>query len=118
LFKRLSFYLALAGIVGGFFLVKKLRYQAPPPPPYQEPARSPFAYAVAATGILEATRENVRIGATKSGLVQKVFVAVGSKVKAGDPLMQLDNREVQARLETTKAQVGVLEASVRTEEVQ
>ncbi|MDB6025924.1 MAG: Secretion protein HlyD family protein [Verrucomicrobiales bacterium] len=118
LFKRLSFYLALAGIAGGFFLVKKLRYQAPPPPPYQEPARSPFPYAVAATGILEATRENVRIGATKSGLVQKVFVAVGSKVKAGDPLMQFDNREMQAKLETVKAQLEALEATAHTEEVQ
>ncbi len=118
LFKQLSFYLAVAGICGGVYLVKRLQYQPPPPPPYQEPARSPFAYAVAATGILEATRENVRIGATKSGLVQKVFVGVGSKVKTGDPLMQLDNREATARLETARSQLEVLQATVRTEEVQ
>jgi HlyD family secretion protein len=118
LFKRLSFYLALAGIVGGVLLVQKLRHQPPPPAPYQEPARSPFAYSVAATGILEATRENVRIGATKSGLVQKVLVEVGSKVKAGQPLLQFDDRETRARLETAKAQLEVLEANARTEEVQ
>ncbi len=117
LFKRLSFYLAVIGIIGGALLVKQMRYQPPPPTPYQEPARSPFPYSVAATGILEATRENVRIGATKSGLVQKVVVQVGSKVKTGDPLMQLDDREVRAKLEAAKAQLEVLEASMHTEEV-
>jgi RND family efflux transporter MFP subunit len=118
LFKRLSFYLALAGIVGGVFLVRKLQYQAPPPAPYQEPARSPFEYAVAATGLIEATRENVRIAATRSGLVQKVFVEVGSKVKTGEPLLQLDDRETRARLETAKSQLAVLEATLQSEEVQ
>src|SRR5438270_13905782 len=114
LFKRLSFYLALAGIAGGIFLVNRLQYQQPPPPPLVEPARSPFPYAVAATGIIEATRENVRIGATKSGLVQKVFVDVGSKIKTGEPLMQLDDREARAKLETEKAQLEVLEATLQT----
>src|SRR5262245_33896111 len=95
IFKRFSFYLAIAGIVFGVFLVNQSKSQPPAPKPLEEPARSPFAYSVAAAGIVEATRENVRIGATKSGLVQKLYVEVGSKVKSGDPLLQLDDREAR-----------------------
>ncbi len=118
IFKRLSFYLALAGLIGGLFMVKRLRSQPPPPLPLAEPTRSPFANSVAATGIIEATRENVKIGATKAGLIQKVFVQVGSEVKTGDPLLQLDNREAQARLETLRSQLLVLQATLEMERVQ
>lgn len=118
IFKRLSFYLAIAGIVGGILMIKRLRYQPPPPTPLAEPARSPFTNSLAATGIIEATKENVRIGATKAGLVQKVFVQVGSEVKAGDPLLEMDGREAQARLETAEAQLAVLRATLKMEQVQ
>ena len=118
LFKRLSFYLALAGIIGGVVLIKKLRYQPPPPPPQVEPARSPYTNSIAATGIIEATRENVKIGASKAGLVTRVFVEAGSKVKEGDPLLQLDDREARARLATAQSQRGVLQATLAAEKVQ
>ncbi|MGI8964821.1 MAG: efflux RND transporter periplasmic adaptor subunit [Limisphaerales bacterium] len=118
IFKRLSFYLALAGIAGGIFLVKKLRYQPPAPPPLVEPARSPFTNSVAATGVIEATKENVKIGVNKAGLVQKVFVEVGSEVKTSDPLLRLDDRESRAKLETVKAQLEVLQATLATEKIQ
>lgn len=118
IFKRLSFYLALAGLVGGFLLVKKLRFNPPPPPPLVEPARSPYTNSLAATGIIEATRENVKIGAIKAGLIQKVLVQVGSKVKTGDPLLQLDDREARARLETARSQLKVLEANLAMEKIQ
>lgn len=117
IFKRLSFYLALAGVVGGVYLVQHLRKQKPAPPPLVEPSRSPYAHAVAATGIIEATRENVKIGAIKAGLVKTVFVEVGSTVKKGDPLLQLDDRESSSRLETAKAQLEVLEASLAAEKI-
>ncbi|MDQ6632204.1 MAG: HlyD family secretion protein, partial [Verrucomicrobiota bacterium] len=118
IFKRLSFYLALAGIAGGVFLVKKLRYRPPAPPPLVEPARSPFSNSVAATGIIEATKENVKIGVNKAGLAQKVFIEVGSEVKTGEPLLQLDDREARAKLETAKAQLEVLQATLATEKIQ
>jgi HlyD family secretion protein len=118
IFKRISFYLALAGLAAGVYMVQKLRSQPPPPPPLVEPARSPFSNSVAATGIIEATRENVRIGSIKSGLVRNVFVRVGSKMQVGDPLLQLDDREAVAKLETTKAQIAALQATLKTEQVQ
>ena len=118
LFKRLSFYLAIVGLVGGVYMVKRLKYQPPPPKPLAEPARSPFTNSLAATGIIEATKENVKIGAIKAGLIQKVFVQVGSEVKTGDPLLQMDNREASARLETARSQLKVLEATLAMERVQ
>jgi RND family efflux transporter MFP subunit len=118
LFRKLTFYLALAGIVASVVLVQKLRTKPPPPPPFVEPARSPYAESVAATGILEATRENVKVATTRPGLVTRLFVEVGSRVQKGDPLFQLDDREVRARIATAEAQVGVLEAALRAEQVQ
>ncbi|MEO6184213.1 MAG: efflux RND transporter periplasmic adaptor subunit [Verrucomicrobiota bacterium] len=118
IFKRLSFYLALAGILGGVLMVKRLRTQPPPPPPLAEPTRSPYTNSVAATGIIEATKENVKIGATKAGLIQKVFVQVGSEVKTGDPLLQLDDRDLRARLETARSQLLVLGATLEMEKIQ
>ena len=118
LFKRLSFYLALAGLVGVVFLVRKLRAHPPAPPPLVEPARSPYPNSVAATGLIEARRENVKVASSKAGLVSRVFVEVGSRVKTGDPLFQLDDREARARVQTAQAQLESLRAALRLEEAQ
>ena len=98
-------------------MVKRLKYQPPPPSPLAEPARSPFTNSVAATGIIEATKDNVKIGANKAGLIQKIFVQVGSEVKTGEPLLQMDNRGVTAQLATARAQLKVLEATLEMEKV-
>ncbi len=117
LFKRFSFYLALAGLVGTGMLLSKMRRVAPTPPPLAQPSRSPFGSAVAATGIIEASRENVKIAVPKPGLVRRVYVSVGSRVKEGDPLVLLDDREARARVDAARAKVAALEAVVATEEV-
>src|SRR5262245_60227586 len=118
IFKRISFWLAVLGILGLFSMIRKMRQDPPVPPPLAQPTRSPYTNSVAATGIIEATRENVKVAASKSGLVQKVFVEVGSNVKTGDPLFQLDDRESRAKLATARAQLGVLKAMLATEKVQ
>lgn len=117
IFRRLSFYLAIAGIIGIVLMIKKLRHETPPPVPIAQPTRSPFPQAVAASGIIEATKENVRIATSKPGLVTKVFVEIGSRVKPGDPLFQLDDREARARLRTAKSQMDVLETTLAAEKV-
>ncbi|HVY72379.1 MAG TPA: efflux RND transporter periplasmic adaptor subunit [Verrucomicrobiae bacterium] len=117
LFKRLSFYLALAGFAGIIFIVKKSQRVPPAPPPLAQPPRSPYPSFVAAVGLLEASRENVKIAAPKSGLIQQVLVQVGSTVKTGDPLFQLDNRESTAKVATMRAQIGSMKAALAAEEV-
>src|SRR5579859_3003154 len=117
LFKRVSIYLTVAGIAGTVMLVLLLRNVPAAPPPLAEPARSPYSNSVAATGIVEASRENVKIAAPKGGLIQKVFVQVGSQVKAGEPILQLDDRETRAQLASMEAQLEAMKASLSSEKV-
>ncbi len=42
MFKKVSVYLAILGMVAAVLLVKKLRHVDPPPPPLAEPAHAPF----------------------------------------------------------------------------
>jgi RND family efflux transporter MFP subunit len=117
IFRQISFYLALAGFAGVFMFVRQMQQKPPTPPPFVEPARSPYAAHVAATGILEAVRENVKIATPKAALIQKVSVEVGSKVKAGDVILQLDDREARARLTTLRAQIDALRAALVADRV-
>ncbi|MFA6547012.1 MAG: biotin/lipoyl-binding protein [Limisphaerales bacterium] len=117
IFRQLTFYIAIAGFVGVFLLVKQMQQRPPAPPPAVEPARSPFPASVAATGILESVRENVKIATPKAALIHKVAVEVGSKVKAGDIVLQLDDREARARLNTLRAQLEALRAALQADRV-
>lgn len=118
LFRKLSFYLAIIGIVAAVALVKRMQQRPPDPGPVSAPARSPYDNTVAATGLVEAARENVKLAAPKGGLVTKVFVKVGDLVKTGDPLFQLDDRETAARVVSMEAQLESMKASLAAEEVQ
>jgi HlyD family secretion protein len=117
LFKKVSFYFAVAGIVGMILLVIQLAKTPAAPPPSAEPSRSPYANSVAATGIIEAARENVKVAAPKGGLIQKVFVKVNDPVKLGDPLLKLDDRELRAQLGLMQAQVEAMKASLQSEKI-
>ena len=54
-------------------------------PPAQPPV-SEFKDTVAAVGLVEASTENISVGAPLSAVVVKVFVSAGQTVKPGDPL--------------------------------
>lgn len=118
LHKKPSFYLSIAGLAGTLALINTTRHVPPPPPPLVEPARSPYTNTVAATGIIEAARENVKVAVPKPGLVHKVFVKVGSVVKAGEPMLELDNREAKAKIETMKSQLAAMKAALEVDKVQ
>lgn len=118
LYRKLSFYLALAGVLAAVLLIRKTQQKPADPGPVSPPARSPYENTVAATGIVEARRENVKIASPKGGLVTKVFVKVGDKVKTDAPLFQLDSREATAREATLAAQVDSARASLKAQEVE
>lgn len=108
LFQRISFWLVLCGVGAVLFLVKGQGTQPANPGPVSAPPRSPYARTVASTGLIEASRENVKVAAPREGLVTRVFVKVGDAVKAADPLFQIDDREVRARIRLLEAQVASL----------
>jgi HlyD family secretion protein len=117
MFKKVSVYLAIIGMVAAVLLVKKLRHVDPPPPPLAEPAHAPFPESIGARGIVESVDENVHIAPSSPGLVTKVFVKVGDEVKIGDPLIEQDSRDARAQVLMQEAQVAALRAQIKEAEV-
>lgn len=116
LFRKVSFYLAVLGIVGIVTFVLRLRATSSEPvrPPPITPPAKPFARAIGASGLVEARRENTALGVPVAGLVRQVRVAVWDRVEAGAPLLELDDRELRAGLTAQRAQVAVAAAQVGT----
>lgn len=100
LFRRISFWLALGGVLLTIATLWGGNMKAVPPPPAEPPPISPYPLTVAASGIIEAMHENVWIAPPVSGLVTTVHVVVADLVKKGDALFQLDDRELRAQLRT------------------
>ena len=109
---RFSIWVALAGVGLAVWTLSMAGKESPMPTPLVEPPRSPYAATVAATGIIEAVNENVRIGPPTAGLVTKVFVTVGSQVREGDPLLQLDDRDLRAQLVAREAAIPPAQAQM------
>jgi HlyD family secretion protein len=121
--------IAVAGLA--FAVTHVVRSQQPTPVkhPLVEPPRSPFASTVAGAGIVEPRSDasntaNITVGSELPGVVTTLRVKVGSKVKAGDPLFELDDRQLkaelayrEANLAAAKAQLLRLDQMPRPEEV-
>ena len=116
LLKRFSFWLALCGLGAAIVLLKGQNAKVPDPGPVSEPPRSPYTRTVASTGLIEASRENVKIASPREGLVTRVLVKVGDSVKAGAALFQLDDREVRARIRLLEAQAKSLHSQIAVDE--
>jgi multidrug resistance efflux pump len=119
--------LAVGMLTFAVFHVVRAQQTTPKPPPPVEPARTPFGRTVAGAGIAEALTENIAIGSALPGVVLEVYVPVekvGQRVKQGDPLFRVDDRQLKAQLKyqeanlaAAEAQLAKLEAQPRPEEV-
>src|SRR5262245_40207882 len=72
-----KYVLPLAALILFLFAVGfvfRSRQELPPPVAPSEPARNPFANAVAAAGMVEAETENIAVGTPESGIVTDVLV--------------------------------------------
>jgi HlyD family secretion protein len=103
--KRISVWLGLAGVLFTIWIMIAARQREPMAPPLEPPPKNPYEYTVAASGIIEAVNENVRIAPPVGGLITGVFVAVGDHVEEGAALVQLDDRELLAQLGTREAAI-------------
>lgn len=111
--------LAVAGVVFAIYTVMAGNRNPPVARPVALPSQAPFDSYISGAGLIEASTENIAIGAHLSGIVTKSFVKVGSKVKVGDPLFQLDDRNLRAEwsvrqmaLKAAEARVNEAEASL------
>jgi len=86
--------------------------KTPPPQPVAEPAQAPFKSYIGGSGIVEASTDNISVGTSIAGIVKSVHVKVGERVKAGQPLFEIDDRELQAELLIKKASLIKARASV------
>ncbi len=106
--------MAIAGVAATAVLVHHMHSQlaepaSPPPvPPPPKPARS----VVAASGLVEACRENTSMGVPAAGMVAKVHVQVWDHVRTGSPLLTLDDRDIRAQLISQQAEVLVAAAQL------
>jgi RND family efflux transporter MFP subunit len=103
---------ALAGVAFAVFTVVRGDKTPPSAPPVSEAPQSPYRASVAGSGIVEASTENISLGTQIAGIVSKIFVEIGSDVKAGDPLFKIDDRSLLAELNVRRATVQVAEAQL------
>ena len=73
--------------------------------------RGDLAKSVVATGKIEPITK-VEIKSKASGIVKKLYVDYGDKVKKGQVLAELDRDEIQAHVDQARAQVDASSASL------
>ena len=84
-------------------------HEPPAPPP-----RADFEQCVAAVGLIEAGSGNLFIASHLPGVVERICVEPGQDVKAGDPLVKLDTRALEATLSERQSCVAMRQAVVAT----
>lgn len=112
IFKSISFYIAVFGIAAAVLFTLYLSHIPAPAKFVQKPSASPFKNYIAASGIVEGLDKNIDVGGPEDGLVEKLWVKVGDRVQKGDPLFQLDDRSLKAKLMVQKANLAVEEAQI------
>ena len=103
---------ALAALTFGIISVVRSQPRREATTPPSPPPVSSYAQTVAAVGLVETSTENIAVGAEIAGVVTNIYVQVGDRVKAGEPLFGIDSRATRAELATRQAAVQVAEAAL------
>ncbi len=85
------------------------------PSKLQKVEKGDLAKSVVATGKVTPITK-VEVKSKASGIVKKLLVDAGDKVKKGQLLAQLDKEEIQAQVEQSRAAVEAAEANVKSSE--
>jgi len=104
--------LANAGVVFAIMTVMSGSQPQVRAAPAAEPARSTFVNDVAGAGLIEASTQNIRVGAVVPGVVTEMYVNVGDTVKAGDPLFKVDDRQQVGELAVREAEIKSAESEL------
>jgi RND family efflux transporter MFP subunit len=105
--------LALVGILFALWMVRQGSKPVIHAEPVADPPHVEFANRISGTGIVEASSRNISIGAHLPGIVARVHVKVGERVKAGSPLFSIDDRARLADLAVREARVREAEANLQ-----
>lgn len=104
--------LAVAGVCLAAYTVAKQNRPITPAQPVSQPASPPYVERIAGAGLVEASTQNIAIGAHIPGVVSRVYVKAGDRVKAGDPLFTVDERQLKAELASREAALASARASL------
>jgi multidrug resistance efflux pump len=80
-------------------------------PPIAAPT-DPYDNNVAGTGIVEPASEVIALAIERGGVVTRIDVIAGDRVKAGQPLFAIDDRNYRAAVAQDEAAVAAAEASI------
>jgi multidrug efflux pump subunit AcrA (membrane-fusion protein) len=113
--------IAFVFAVGAVLAMKPVRHPEPPP---SAPPGTKFEASVGAVGLVEANTENIDVSCAVSGMITQLFVKAGDRVRTGEKLFSLDDRDLEAELrlkkmtlENVRAQLAKLKAEPRPEEL-
>ncbi len=104
--------MALTGVVVAIVTVLHGNQPARAIPPVVQSPKAPFASYLAGAGIVEASTENIAVGTPVSGIVTAIYVKWGERVKPGNALFKIDDRDLQAQLLPALAKVKEAEATL------
>ena len=106
--------LLAGGVAAGFYAVRSnTRKPTVEADQVVHPERRMVGTTVNATGTVRLrVGSEVRVGSQLSGIVKKLNVTVGSRVRAGDLIAEIDDAPVRARLAQAEAQADLDRASL------
>lgn len=104
--------LAIVGVGVAVVMVIQGNRTRPLAQPVVQSAKAPFASYIFGPGIVEASTENIAIGAPVPGIVTAIYVKWGDQVQTGDPLFKIDSSDLQAQVLPALAKVKEAEANL------
>src|SRR5713101_5138590 len=110
--KYLLPFLAIVGLGAAIFMVIQGNRTVSVVQPVVQSAQAPFTSSIFGPGIVEASSENIAIGTPVSGIVTRIYVKWGDRVKAGAPLFRIDTRDLDAQLPAAVAKVNEVRATL------
>lgn len=90
--------------------VKSMTPARPPVAPPSAPPSGPFPREIGAVGLVEASSENIAVSVSVPGLVTHVLVQAGDRVRKGQPLFTLDDRDLRAELALRESNLALARA--------
>ena len=97
--------LALAMLIfAGWSIASKYRPRSATSPPIAAPT-SPYDDCVAGSGIIEPASEVIALAIERGGIVSRIDVMAGDRVKAGQPRFAIDDRDYRAAVAQARRQL-------------
>jgi multidrug resistance efflux pump len=112
--KKLSILLPILGVLLIAVWVAKSARKVEHAAAIAAPPVSPYDHAVAATGIVEGSDRNYNLAPPVSGQLVGLYVKENDRVRRGDKLYTIDDRQQRAALETAEANVAKANAEIST----